>query len=70
MGMCDPKIEYPINLDYKITEKDGKQYLTGKSTFKVDFGKDSDVSNSKRSMQSLHYNFFPTVQRHNLPEKK
>ncbi|KAI4460249.1 hypothetical protein MML48_6g00009351 [Holotrichia oblita] len=44
MGMCDPKIEYPMMLNYKITEKNGKQYLTGKSNLKVDFGQDSDFN--------------------------
>ncbi|GJQ84613.1 hypothetical protein Trydic_g10223 [Trypoxylus dichotomus] len=44
LEMCDPSVDYPLKFSNTIKTDDGKQYLSGKAEFKVDFGADSDYN--------------------------
>lgn len=44
--MCDPSIDYPLQMKSAIKNDGDKQYLTGSGDFKVDFGADSDVGDN------------------------
>lgn len=56
MESCDSSVDYPLKFTNKFRIEGGKQLITGKAEFKVNFGEDSDVSqNGINDYKSISY---------------